>query len=70
MGVSEQIASDAIKLVSGLENVGAYRDDANIPRVLEAPPAIPAQLVKLRHGTFISNFLEPYRAHVSKSWSE
>ncbi|KAI9921717.1 hypothetical protein PsorP6_000757 [Peronosclerospora sorghi] len=34
-----------------------------------APPVLPAQLVKLRTGTFISNVLDKYRAHIGLYWS-
>ena len=31
---------------------------------------LPAQLINLRTGAFIRTVLEPYRAHVSKFWSD
>ncbi|KAI9906723.1 hypothetical protein PsorP6_003832 [Peronosclerospora sorghi] len=34
-----------------------------------APPVLPAQLVKLRTGTFISDVLDKYRAHIGLYWS-
>jgi hypothetical protein len=30
----------------------------------DAPPVLPAQLVKLRHGLFLNAVLDPYREHV------
>ncbi len=34
------------------------------------PPVLLTQLVKLRHGTFLKEVLDPFRQHISSSWSE
>jgi hypothetical protein len=57
-------------IISGLTNVRAERDQDNNPLEEDAPPVLPAQLVKLRPGEFIEQVLEPHRDHLSKFWSE
>jgi len=69
-GVLEQIASYAIELVKGISAVKAERDGSNRPCVSNAPPVLPGQLVKLRHGIFVRSVLDPYRAHAAKHWTE
>jgi hypothetical protein len=34
------------------------------------PPVLLAQLVKLRHGAFLKEVLDPFGQHISSSWSE
>ncbi len=69
-GVVEQIVSYAIELVKGINAVKAERDGSNLPRLSNAPPVLPGQVVKLRSGIFIRDVLEPYRAHISKHWTD
>ncbi|KAI9913921.1 hypothetical protein PsorP6_005769 [Peronosclerospora sorghi] len=46
----------------------AERDERNNAGSI-APPVLPAQLVKLRTGTFISDVLDKYRDHIGLYWS-
>ncbi|KAI9910764.1 hypothetical protein PsorP6_010466 [Peronosclerospora sorghi] len=46
----------------------AERDERNNTGSI-TPPVLPAQLVKLRTGTFISDVLDKYRAHIGLYWS-
>jgi hypothetical protein len=57
-------------LVTGFQSVKAERDATNRAMEKDAPPVLPAQLVKLRHGVFLNAALDPYREHVSKFWSD
>ncbi|CAM6067160.1 unnamed protein product [Sphagnum tenellum] len=50
--------------------VQAERDSNNNARELEAPPFMPADHVKIRLAAFIQDVLDPYRAHLSKHWSQ
>ena len=70
MAVVNQIATCAMALVAGLQSVKAERDNNNRPSEKDAPPVLPGQLVKLRHGAFLSDVLDPHRRHASSSWSE
>jgi hypothetical protein len=68
--VIREIARYYMFIISGLTNVRAERDDNNNPLEEDAPPVLPAQLVKLRPGVFIEQVLEPHRGHLSRLWSE
>ncbi|KAI9922992.1 hypothetical protein PsorP6_000818 [Peronosclerospora sorghi] len=58
-----------MKLVNTLCNsFAAERDERNNAESI-APPVLPAHLVKLRTGTFISDVLDKYRAHIDLYWS-
>ncbi|KAI9915742.1 hypothetical protein PsorP6_007650 [Peronosclerospora sorghi] len=58
-----------MKLVNTLCNsFAAERDERNNAGSI-VPPVLPAQLVKLRTGTFISDVLDKYRAHIGLYWS-
>jgi hypothetical protein len=48
----------------------ANRDDENRALDKDMPPVLPAQMVKLRHGVFLKDVLDPFRQHVSSFWSE
>ena len=65
-----EIASYAITLIIGLRSVRAERNNANLPRAQDAPPVLPAQLVKLCTGAFFRDVLRPHRIHISKFWHE
>jgi hypothetical protein len=45
------------------------RDSNNNARELEAPPVMPADLVKMCPGVFISEVVDQYRGHLTKHWS-
>ncbi|KAH9263831.1 hypothetical protein BASA83_012759 [Batrachochytrium salamandrivorans] len=55
------------EVANGLQ-IQAERDSNNNARELEAPPVMPADLIKLRFALFIKNILDPYRNHVAKHW--
>jgi hypothetical protein len=47
-------------LVTGLQSVKAEREAANRAMEKDAPPVLPAQLVKLCHGVFLNAVFDPY----------
>ncbi|CAK9207937.1 unnamed protein product [Sphagnum troendelagicum] len=59
-----------ISIVVNVSQVQAERDSNNNARELEAPPFMPADHVKIRLAAFIQDVLDPYRAHLSKHWSQ
>jgi len=63
------VATYAISLVTGLMGVKAERDGNNMRLKNDTPPMLPAQLIAIRHGKFVSEVLEPYRNHISAFWS-
>jgi hypothetical protein len=63
------IAMYAIALVAGLQVVKAEWDGNNRASNKDASPVLPADLVKLRHGVFLKDVLDPFRQHVSSFWS-
>ena len=48
--------------------VQAERDHNNDAWTIEAPPVMPAELVKMRMGVFTSDVLDPFRQHLEKLW--
>jgi hypothetical protein len=40
------------------------------PGSWEAPHVMPMDLIKIRPVAFIQDVLDPYRAHLSKHWSQ
>ncbi len=68
--VIKHIAIYAMALVAGLQSIKAERDSDNRALERNVPPVLPAQLVKLRHGTFLKEVFDPFRQHISSSWSE
>ncbi len=68
--VMSQLAQYAMFIVTGLGNICAERDENNEPLEQDAPPVMPNQIIKLRHGDFIEQVLDLYRDHLSKFWSE
>ncbi len=59
-----------LALIIGLQSVKAEWDDANCASEKDAPPMMPTQLVKLRHGQFLNEVLNSFRKHVFKIWSD
>ncbi len=49
--------------------VKAERDGNNMCLESDAPLVLPAQLIAIRHGKFVSEVLEPYCDHISAFWS-
>jgi hypothetical protein len=68
--VFNHIATYTMVLVAGLQLVKVERDDNNRTLDKDAPPVLLAQLVKLCHGVFLKDVLDPFRQHVSSFWSE
>ena len=42
----------------------------NLPRAQDAPPVLPAQLVKLSPRMFVKDVLALYREQLAKAWTE
>jgi hypothetical protein len=63
--VSNHIATYVMALITGLQSVKAERDDNNCALDKDAVLVLFAQLVKLRHGVFLKDVLDPFRQHVS-----
>jgi hypothetical protein len=68
--VMSQLAQYAMFIVIGLSNIRTEHDENNEPFEQDAPPVMLNQIVKLRHGDFIEQVLDPYRDHFSKFWCE
>ncbi len=66
----KEITIFGISIVANVSQVQAECDSNNNARELEAPPVMPADLVKIRPTAFIQDVLDPYRAHFSKHWSQ
>ncbi|KAI9912307.1 hypothetical protein PsorP6_005404 [Peronosclerospora sorghi] len=66
--VLHEVVQYTLKFICGWSDVQAERDERNNAGSI-APPVLPAQLVKLRTGTFISDVLDKYRAHIGLYWS-
>jgi hypothetical protein len=62
------VVTYAISLVTGLMGVKAERGGNNMRLESNAPPVLPAQLIAIYHGKFVSEVLEPYRDHISAFW--
>ncbi len=63
------VVTYAISLVTGLMGIKAEHDGNNMRLESDAPPVLPAQLIAIRHGKFVSEVLEPYHDHISAFWS-
>ncbi|KAI9915403.1 hypothetical protein PsorP6_008121 [Peronosclerospora sorghi] len=57
--VLHEVGQYTLQLICGWPDVQAERDDRNNAGSI-APPVLPAQLVKLRTGNFISDVLDKY----------
>jgi hypothetical protein len=66
--IVKEISMFAMELVVGLQDVKAKWEDVNRPLDSDAPPVLPAHLVKLRTNVFIREVLNPFRIHISKLW--
>jgi hypothetical protein len=66
----KEITIFGISIVTNVSQVQVERDSNNNARELEAPPVMPADLVKIRPAAFIQDVLDPYRVHLSKHWSQ
>jgi hypothetical protein len=66
----KKITIFGISIVVNVSHVQVERDSNNNARELEAPPVMPADLVKIRPVAFIQDMLDPYCAHLSKHWSQ
>jgi hypothetical protein len=66
----KEITIFRIYIVANVSQVQAERDSNNNARELEAPRVMPVDLVKIRLAAFIQDVLDPYRAHLTKHWSQ
>jgi len=66
----QHVATYAMVLIVGLQSVKAERNGDNRALDKDTPPVLPVQLVKLRHGVFLKDVLDPFWQHVSSFWSE
>jgi len=66
----KEIIIFGISIVANVSHVQAECDSNNNARELEAPPVMPADLVKIRPVAFIQDVLDPYHAHFLKHWSQ
>jgi hypothetical protein len=64
------IAQFVCRIVTGMKKVQAERDGNNVASEDEAPPVMPADIVKLRPAIFVNDVLQPYRAHLARFWSD
>jgi hypothetical protein len=58
--VINHITTYAMALIAGLQSIKIERDDDNYALDKDAPPVLLAQLVKLRHGIFLKDVLDPF----------
>jgi hypothetical protein len=63
-----QLAQYTMFIVIRLNNIHIKRDENNEPLEQDAPSVMPNQIIKLRHGDFIEQVLDPYCDHLSKFW--
>jgi hypothetical protein len=66
----KEITIFGISIVANVSQVQAECDSNNNAQELETPPVMPADLVKIHPAAFIQDVLDPYRAHLSKHWSQ
>ena len=67
--IVNKIGNFVLWILSDGSKVQAKRDHNNVARTIEAPPVIPAALVKMRTCAFTSDVLDPFRQHLEKLWS-
>lgn len=65
----EEIGTFSLSIVANDLQIKAERGSNNHVKELEAPPVMPADLVKMRPALFISEVVDQYRAHLGKHWS-
>ena len=61
LDVVREVANNAMNLVLGLQSVRVERNANNLPRAQDAPPVLPAQLVRLSPRMFVKDVLAPHR---------
>ncbi len=66
----KEIIIFGISIVANVSQVQAEHDSNNNARELKAPLVMPVDLVKICPIAFIQDVLDPYRAHLSKHWSQ
>jgi hypothetical protein len=62
----QEISIFLLSIVADKLQIQAERDSNNNARELVAPPVMPADLVKMRPGVFISKVVDQYRGHLTK----
>jgi hypothetical protein len=58
--VVNHITKYVLALLTGLHSVKAEQDGANCVSEKDASPMMPTQLVKLHHGQFLNEVLDPF----------
>jgi hypothetical protein len=58
--VINHIATYAMVLIAKLQSVKAKWDGDNHALDKDVPPVLPSQLVKLHHGIFLKDVLDPF----------
>jgi len=64
-----EVADYCIKLVVGISDVKAERDENNDAALSDAPPVMPAQLALIRPSVFNTAVLDEYRVQLKEYWS-
>jgi hypothetical protein len=59
----------SLSIVADGLQIQAERDSNNNAKELEAPPVMPADLIKMRPSVFISEIVDQYREQLTKHWS-
>jgi len=64
--IVKEIGMFEMELVAGLQDIKVERNNGNRPLDSDAPPMLPAQLIKLCTSVFIREVLDPFHVHISK----
>jgi len=62
----QEISIFSLSIVANGLQIQVEHDSNNNARELEAPPMMPADLVKMRLSVFISEVVDQYRGHLAK----
>jgi hypothetical protein len=65
----QEISIFSLSIVANGLQIQVERDSNNNARELDTPPVMPADLVKMRHGVFISEVVDQYCGHLAKHWN-
>jgi hypothetical protein len=64
--VPHEISDFSLSTMVESSKVQSERNDSSNASALEAPPVMPAELIKLGTCAFISEFFAPYREHAMR----
>ncbi|CAK9233065.1 unnamed protein product [Sphagnum troendelagicum] len=65
----QEISIFSLSIVADRLQIQVECDSNNNAKELEAPPVMPADLIKMRPGVFINEVVDQYRGHLAKHWS-